>query len=182
MAGVTVETEQSKENRNRKRREFQKTLFKNSPKTIDRLCKDCKKVRPCRRCGVSSGGTVQYKTRCQECWQKVETAARSPGGKHHEKVLAYKRKRMREAKQKCVDYLGGKCVKCNYAKSLRALSLHHKIRADKEFEMSTIKDHNWEKVKRELDKCILVCLNCHMEQEDEYESNKLNKSANKNLG
>jgi len=33
-------------------------------------------------------------------------------------------------------------------------------------------DWSWERVKAELDKCELVCFNCHMEMEDEFERRK----------
>lgn len=35
-----------------------------------------------------------------------------------------------------------------------------------------IKDGSWEKIRKELDKCILLCFNCHMEREGKYEKSK----------
>ena len=65
-------------------------------------------------------------------------------------------------KQKAVDYKGGCCIECGYKKCLSALEFHHH---------GTLKDHNftncllwkWERLKKEIDKCILLCSNCHRE-------------------
>ncbi len=118
---------------------------------------------------MSSGGIVQFRTRCLDCHQKWETAYKY--GPRKEKTLAEKKKRDREAKQRCVTYKGGKCEKCSYNKSLRALTFHHLDRATKKYEIALIKDHNWEKVKAELDKCQLICFNCHMEEEEIHDAN-----------
>ncbi|MDP3987295.1 MAG: hypothetical protein Q8P81_03660 [Nanoarchaeota archaeon] len=65
-------------------------------------------------------------------------------------------------KKKCVDYKGGKCMMCGYSKCSRSLSFHH-IEGKKDFGVSGNHCRKWEDVKKELDKCILVCCNCHME-------------------
>lgn len=67
-------------------------------------------------------------------------------------------------KQWALEYKGGKCQNCGYNKCSQALELHHLEPNEKEFNIS---DKNikldWEVIKKELDKCILVCANCHRE-------------------
>ena len=65
-------------------------------------------------------------------------------------------------KIKMVEYKGGKCEKCGYHKNLAALEFHHIDPSTKKFTVSDT-HHNWEELKEELDKCILVCSNCHKE-------------------
>jgi len=74
-------------------------------------------------------------------------------------------KRRRKIKQMAIDYKGGKCQICGYEKYQGALDLHHLY--DKSFGISQ-KGHSrsWERVRQELDKCILVCANCHREIEN----------------
>jgi intein-encoded DNA endonuclease-like protein len=76
----------------------------------------------------------------------------------------HKRKKRIETKQKCVDYKGGKCIVCGYNKCLKALDFHHTNPEEKDF---TIAQNNtsftFEKLKTELDKCVLVCNRCHTE-------------------
>lgn len=65
-------------------------------------------------------------------------------------------------KQKAIDYKGGKCIYCGYSKCNRSLDFHHRIPKDKEFGIGG-KKVSWERMKVELDKCDLVCRNCHGE-------------------
>ena len=73
-------------------------------------------------------------------------------------------KRRRAIRLKAIEHKGGKCQVCSYDKCLGALEFHHKDSNHKDFGISA-KGYarSWEKVKSELDKCILVCANCHRE-------------------
>ena len=65
-------------------------------------------------------------------------------------------------KMKMVEYKGGKCEICGYDKNISALDFHHIDPSTKKFTLSDT-HHSWEETKEELDKCILVCANCHRE-------------------
>jgi hypothetical protein len=70
----------------------------------------------------------------------------------------------RRKKQHAVDVFGGKCCICGYNKCIEALDFHHLNKAEKEESPSKIiLRWSFEKAKIELDKCILVCANCHRE-------------------
>lgn len=66
-------------------------------------------------------------------------------------------------KGKAVEYKGGKCKYCNYDKCLAALHFHHRDPDKKDFGIGTGFNRAWAKVTDELDKCDLVCANCHAE-------------------
>lgn len=68
----------------------------------------------------------------------------------------------RRVKIKLVEYLGGSCCLCGYNKSIQALQFHHKNPKEKDFAISG-KSYSFEKMKKEVDKCILICSNCHIE-------------------
>lgn len=75
-------------------------------------------------------------------------------------------KRRRKVKEMAVAYKGGKCCICGYNKYVGALDLHHTSPATKKFGIGDKGyTRSWEAVKREADKCILVCANCHREIE-----------------
>lgn len=82
-------------------------------------------------------------------------------------ALGYKeesRERGRKFKIKCVEYKGGCCEKCGYDKYVGALQFHHLDPKEKGFALSKMKSHKFDKkIKEELDKCMLVCANCHFE-------------------
>ncbi len=72
--------------------------------------------------------------------------------------------RQRAFKQKCVDYKGGCCQECGYKKCLSALEFHHIHPEHKDFSIAKARLTTFgSKVQTELDKCILVCANCHRE-------------------
>lgn len=71
-------------------------------------------------------------------------------------------KRRQELKKMSVNYKGGKCLLCGYNKCMSAMEFHHINPNEKDFQVSG-KSISWEKIKIELDKCILVCSNCHQE-------------------
>lgn len=73
-------------------------------------------------------------------------------------------RRRDKIKLQAVEYKGGKCEKCGYNKCVGALEFHHLDTNEKDFGISARGyTRSWEKVKAELDKCILVCANCHRE-------------------
>jgi len=74
------------------------------------------------------------------------------------------KKRRRKLKEMAVKYKGGKCVFCGYKKTINALEFHHLERGRKDFSLSQRGlTRSWERIKKELDKCLLVCANCHRE-------------------
>lgn len=68
-------------------------------------------------------------------------------------------------KKDAVAYKGGKCQVCGYNKCVAALHFHHRIKVDKKFHLSITQKTSLISVKDELDKCDLLCANCHAEIE-----------------
>ena len=70
-----------------------------------------------------------------------------------------------ERKDQLIELSGGKCSICGYDKCRRALSFHHSKPELKSFGLSAENLHNrsWDDILNEWQKCILLCLNCHME-------------------
>lgn len=63
-----------------------------------------------------------------------------------------------------VDYKGGCCERCGYDRCIDALEFHHVNSSGKDFSISDKGyTRSWIKVKEELDKCMLLCANCHRE-------------------
>jgi hypothetical protein len=74
-------------------------------------------------------------------------------------------KRRRKIKLMAIEYKGRRCQICGYNKCPGALDLHH-INGKKDFGIGDKGyTRSWERTKKELDKCILVCANCHREIE-----------------
>lgn len=70
----------------------------------------------------------------------------------------------RLVKQWALDYKGHQCCICGYNKCDAALEFHHRDPSKKDFIISDNNmSLNWPIIQQELDKCDLVCANCHRE-------------------
>lgn len=74
-----------------------------------------------------------------------------------DKVIELKRRK----KAKAVAYKGGKCESCGGVFPLCVYDLHHINPEDKLAGGSRFLNWNWDRLKEELDKCSLLCANCH---------------------
>jgi hypothetical protein len=74
-----------------------------------------------------------------------------------------RRERRQKKKLKMIEMKGGECVYCGYKKCPQALQFHHLEPEKKRFSMYRGIDRNWKEIKKELEKCELVCANCHAE-------------------
>jgi len=79
----------------------------------------------------------------------------------------YERQHERGLKRKLdlICLRGSKCEKCGYSKNLAALQFHHINPEEKESQMDMRKLSNskWEWCLAELEKCLVLCGNCHAE-------------------
>ena len=73
-------------------------------------------------------------------------------------------KRRRKIREMSINYLGGCCAICGYDRCHQALDFHHKEPTKKSFGISQKGyTRSWKRVQEELDKCFLICANCHRE-------------------
>lgn len=75
--------------------------------------------------------------------------------------------RQKAQKIKWIEYKGGRCQRCGYKKCVRSLHFHHADPTKKDFTLGKYRSRSWALLKKELDKCILVCANCHGEIHDD---------------
>ncbi len=79
-------------------------------------------------------------------------------------LIAAVHKRRKKIRQMAVEYKGARCETCGYNRCIDALEFHHANSSGKDFSISERGyTRSWAKVKEELDKCILLCANCHRE-------------------
>ena len=100
----------------------------------------------CKKHGYTEHSIYSGKLKCKQC------------------MVEYDYQKRHRIKEKLVEYKGGKCEICGYNKCLNALDFHHRNPEDKEFALNTANyNKSFETLKKEADKCILVCSNCHRE-------------------
>lgn len=67
----------------------------------------------------------------------------------------------RANKEKAVSYKGGKCSRCEGVFPPFVYDFHHVDPKTKEYSLNWLLDKRWSTIAAELDKCILLCTNCH---------------------
>jgi hypothetical protein len=73
-------------------------------------------------------------------------------------------KRRKKVRSMAVEYKGGKCERCGYNRCIDALEFHHADPTQKDFNISSKGyTRSWKRVQAELDKCVMLCANCHRE-------------------
>jgi len=70
--------------------------------------------------------------------------------------------RWKERKVKAIEYLGGKCSDCGNNYPSEVYQFHHVDPSKKDFTWNKGRLKKWEDVIEEIDKCILLCANCHI--------------------
>lgn len=124
-----------------------------------RKCYKCKEIKPltqeffCRE--SSKSDTLRFL--CKQC---ISDAI----------VL-----RQKSSKLKWIKYKGGQCEICGYNRTPRSLHFHHRNPNEKDFTIGKYRNRAWETTKAELDKCALLCANCHGEVHDGITKLNLNE-------
>ena len=101
----------------------------------------------CKDCGETDANNFygKQKIQCKKCHSKSV----------YQKLI--------DTRNLAIEYLGGKCEHCGYAKWRGALNFHHVDPSTKDNNIFNNKK-NFEALKPELDKCILLCATCHQEE------------------
>lgn len=157
-------------------------------------------IKKCNICGQSKSVDEYYiykghpRGHCKACNYEMVKSSRSKltteqksqywqklWAKPEYRISKYKstKKRAIEIKKKCINYLGGACLMCGYNKCIEALEFHHKDQSTKDPTLTNGRGINkrkcFETLKEELNKCVLLCANCH--REIHYEQRHQNISS-----
>lgn len=132
-------------------------LVKNNNSSVGyrRICKECmiKQIREIEKKRIAN-------KRCMRCNSLPKT-----GCKLCQDCLTKDTKRQankrRDNKKRAVLFLGGKCKRCGLESIIMDIYDFHHNTDEKETEITKILNKSFERIKKELEKCILLCANCH---------------------
>ena len=74
-------------------------------------------------------------------------------------------------KLQAIEYLGGACQECLGVFHPAVFEFHHLNPEEKDRDPSKMFQLSWERIKAELDKCLLLCANCHRLKHHGWEGN-----------
>lgn len=137
-------------------------------------------LRKCTKCGLeahthkdlalfTNNPSCKYKKAnlCKECQTKASIKSYE---KNKEKIRKREYINRKLFKVQAIAMKGGQCCKCGVkydGNNEVIFDFHHIDPSTKDFNISDIRN-NSNKAKKELDKCILLCANCHrMEHKDD---------------
>lgn len=149
---ITCEKELGKRNR---RLRFLRSQ-KNPAST--RKCKICKITKPSS--DYYKGNNIDgLQTYCKPCVQKQNSIY---GKQNRAKLLVKERERSRKIRSFVDDLKKNPCIDCGVQYPCCAMEFDH-VRGDKKFNISIAprKKYSLDRIREEIDKCELVCANCH---------------------
>lgn len=100
----------------------------------------------------------------EESWAEYQAQKNRDKSKRHAKSAATRASNSRRLrKRKLIDYKGGKCERCGLISEINGIYVfHHRDPSQKEFGLSKNGTNlSLEKCMKEVDKCDLLCHNCH---------------------
>lgn len=121
-------------------------------------------VKQCEICGETFE-TKKYGAKRKYCFN---CSPHYENGDNHGRAMTITSIR-KAIKIQLVKYKGGKCERCGYDKCMNALQFHHPNQNEKDFNISNYtcsKYLDLDKIYKEVDKCILLCANCHAEEHE----------------
>jgi hypothetical protein len=102
---------------------------------------------------------------CSQCG-RVYVYDKKKGHSHSVCNTCHANIRRLRLKRKMVEHMGGCCAVCGYKKSIAALQFHHRNPSEKEIKLADAYRRKWDVIVAELEKCELLCANCHAERHD----------------
>ena len=110
-----------------------------------KVCLICKESKPVEEFSTRKNRNTALSSYCKNC-QAKDTY-----------------KRYEDIKSQLISLKGGKCALCYQTYPVAVYSFHHTGKEHKDFNLADRRHSSLTTVLKELEKCILVCRNCHAE-------------------
>ena len=92
--------------------------------------------------------------------------------KDKKKLYEFQIKRWINLKLKAIQYKGGKCLDCGFSGHYAVFEFHHRDPSVKEYAWNKLRKRPLKTILEELDKCDVLCANCHRLRHVEDRLNK----------
>jgi hypothetical protein len=144
-----------------KRREYMRNYVR-TPEDKDVVKERNKKHYQANKKEFQAVAIVKAKKRREEHPDKVKEEKTRWRKKTPEKQRQYSRAAKKRSKMRIAEYFGGCCCAyCGLKDDPCIYDCHHLDPSTKEFGIGMARGKSWEEITKELDKCVLLCSNCH---------------------
>lgn len=126
-------------------------------------CTKCGRMLPLENFRWKDKSKGKKHSQCKECQSRQEKQRYQTDIIRKEQVL----ERAKTTKERNVEYINNKkssygCAKCG-EKRYYVLDFHHKDPLQKKDNINNLRGCSYETIDKEIDKCIVLCSNCHRE-------------------
>jgi len=140
-------------------------------------CSICKKIFPLTLDYFSKHSTRGLDTYCKPCRRKKN---KENYYKNKEKWNETSRKNKTKQRNRINEFKDPlSCLKCGESRN-HLLDFHHIDPQKKKFQISQGERYGWEKIKKEIEKCVVLCSNCH--RDFHYQEKENGTNIEKYLG
>lgn len=122
--------------------------------------KEKEKQTNCKLCKKEIKNNSRNRSRCSSCNTRI---------------------RRFRTKAAAVKYKGGCCNRCGWIGPIAAFEFHH-TNDDKEFGIGSAANKSWSVIKKEVDKCELLCSNCHRIEHSKHDDELFEEEVKKYNG
>lgn len=130
-----------------------------------KICSKCQLMKPLTDYGNFKTTSDGLNYRCRICHNAAKKQYYNDNPKFREHAKKYSKQMYRKIKRRAIEYLGGKCLDCNleYKPNINesVYDFHHRDPKQKDFAVMELRTRSFNKIKDEIDKCDLLCANCH---------------------
>ena len=121
-------------------------------------CRRCDEVKPFEEFQDSKGCALGKSFSCKDC---VRAASKKWSLDNKEQRDEDSRNRARAGKMYAIAKFGNKCGDCGNTFPVACYDFHHTDGSDKEANPSKFFRMSKERLDNELNKCVMLCANCH---------------------
>ena len=125
------------------------------------ICSKCKEEKDILQFNKSKHTKKGYQSWCRICKNKKENEWYHKKVENKQKRQKQVLDRIRNNKKLVIDYFGGKCNDCGGVFHPSVYDLHHRNPEEKDNNFKTMLHRSWNKIIKEIEKCDLLCANCH---------------------
>ena len=145
-----------------------------------KVCNKCKQEKPINEFCKTKSNKSGYTAYCKNCHSKTMSDWRKQNPNHvkgcrknyDKNYHPVKMNRRRERRSWALTELGGCCIDCGLkynGGNSGSFDIHHLDPSKRKFKISGCKlDLAIESIKKELDKCVLLCKPCHNKRHSDY--------------
>ena len=124
-----------------------------------KVCSGCNTELALSEFGINKTKADGRQTQCKKCRNKY-------AGKHYRKNKKYyydkAKERQQQLHKQLVEYKKTlSCSRCGYSEHHSALDFHHISKKDIDICRAAQHGWSWERIMKEVSKCIVLCANCH---------------------